>query len=77
MSEVYKSEKIKQHNTYYIFLVMMCVLIVSIGAIGLIGYFSTGEILYTLFAAFGILICILAMLSNNIRARIIYPIRGM
>lgn len=77
MSEAYRLKKITQHNNYYIFLVMMCVLIVSIGAVGIIGYFGTSDIQYTILAAIGIILCIFAILSPEIKNRIIYPIRGI
>lgn len=76
MDEDVKLEKIKQHGIYYTFLVMMCVIIVSIGAVGIIGYIGTGLVIYTISASIGIILAILLMVSDKIKSRMIYTIKG-
>jgi nitrate reductase NapE component len=76
MDEEVKLEKRKQHAIYHQFLVMMCVVIVSIGVVGIIGYIGTGLVIYTIGASIGIVLAILLMTNTHIKSRIIYKIRG-
>lgn len=76
MDEKVKAIKREQHNTYYTFLAMMCVIVAGIGAVGLIGYFSTNKISFLLTAAIGIIVSILLITSDKVKSRMIYPIRG-
>lgn len=73
-TEAYKKKKRDQYNAYGTLLGMLAVSIVILGVLGIVQYFLTGNILATIVAAIGIVLCIGFMLSKNIKSRIIYEI---
>jgi predicted ABC-type exoprotein transport system permease subunit len=76
MTEVYKMEKRQQHEAYRAFLILLMGAIVVIGVAGIVGYFTSGNIASTIISAIGITLCIIAMRSKPIKAKMIYPISG-